>query len=186
MTDEQSRMISELREALPIFFWPSEQAERVGTIYRGPADFILQHGEEFEPQALPEEYEYGAPKLCFANALILAATSGLVYVQGYAFGPFGLPIPHAWNVDAEGGLVDTTWQSEETDSGLRVPMPGSAYLGVRFSVGRADDALWNGDADVVDDWQRRWPLLREPWTGEDFEREWEPTEALRTIRKVLV
>lgn len=151
-------------------------------VYDGPPDFVLQHGEVFDPIPLPNEFEYGPEKACFGNSLMLAEFLGLTYVEGYAFGPADFPIHHAWNVDDEGRLIDVTWSAISEETGERMPMPGAAYLGVRFSIGRADDATWNGDASVLDDWKRGWPILCEPWTGEDFEREWEPSEALAILR----
>ena len=35
-----------------------------------------------------------------------------------------------------------------------------------FSAARAHDCTWHGDATVLDDFNRGWPLLREPWAGE--------------------
>lgn len=172
--------LDDLVGTLEVLRFNEAQTASLGLAYRGPADFVLRHGESFEPRPLPDEYEYGAPKACYGNAIVLAATRGLGYVEGYARGPFGLAIPHAWNTDDEGRLIDVTW-SAIFDDGVRAAIPDSAYLGVRFSLGRADDATWNGDGSVLDDWKRRWPLLREPWTGENWEREWEPTEALRAL-----
>lgn len=150
--------------------WPPEQARRLGLVYRGAADFVLRHGQWHEPRATDWP---GAPRACFANAICLAATRpGWQYVEGYGLGRIGLPaIHHAWNLDAHGRLVDATW-----------PTPGVAYLGVVFSVDRADNATWFGDASVLDDFNRRWPLLREPWQGEDESIEWETSGMLAALR----
>lgn len=170
-----------LREGLGSLVWPARMLDTY--TYRGPADFVLQHGEAFEPIALPDEYEYGAPKLCFGNAIALAMLRGLTYVEGYAIGPHGIAIHHAWNTDDEGRLIDVTW-SALWDDGRRWPIPDAAYLGVRFSLGRADDATWHGDATVLDDYKRRWPLLKAPWEGEDWEREWpNPSPPLQRLRR---
>lgn len=143
--------------------------------YGGPADFVLAHGERHDPVAAIA----GAPNACFGNAIAIAELLDLRYVEGYAL-PFYLAsqhvqfgaIHHAWVWDpVVQAAYEVTW-----------PAIGAAYCGVTFSVGRADDATWNGDASVLDDFNRGWPVLREPWTGEDFDREWEPTEALRVIR----
>lgn len=150
--------------------------------YNGPPDFVLQHGEIFDPIPLPDGYEYWPEKACFGNALMLAELSDLTYVEGYALGPADFPIHHAWAVDADGRLIDVTWRALREDTEQRVPMPGGAYLGIRFAIGRADDAIWNGDATVLDDWKRGWPILCDPWKGEDWNREWEPSEALGIVR----
>lgn len=150
--------------------WPRQQAAGRGLYYRGPTDFVLQHGEWFEPS--PYDGEKGAPRACFGNAIGLAILRGYAYVEGWAIDPglAQLAIHHAWNVTPDGKLADATWLNS-----------GRAYLGVRFSQGRADDATWNGDASVLDDSNRGWPLLRDRWQGEDFERAWEPSEMLAAM-----
>lgn len=133
--------------------WPDGPIEYA---YDGPAGFVLQHGAWYERHPFPvATYPQGGPQLCYANAIALAAAYGLEYVEGYAMMAGGDVIQHAWNTDADDRLLDCTWLNT-----------GHAYLGVRFTVGRADDATWNGDATVLDDHRRRWPLLRAPWGGE--------------------
>ena len=154
-----------------------------GYAYAGAADFILREGQWFEPRPRPPAFERGQPAMCFGNAILLSARSGLRYVEGYALPPDSVElvkglrvrvddadqaVHHAWNLDAEGRLIDTTWKE-----------PGQAYVGVVFSVERADKATWDGDASVLDDYNRDWPLFRQRWTGEtDFE----PTDRLRFLR----
>lgn len=142
-----------------------------GLVYRGPADFVLTEGEWFEPVGC----RVGLPKQCYFNALVMGLR-GWSYVEGYATSP-ALPegwrfeglevVPHAWAVDPSGRPWELTW-----------PFVGRAYRGVRFSVGRADDATWNGDACVLDDSNRGWPLLRQAWTGEDWQRRWKRSDGL--------
>ena len=159
-----------LRRKLRDLRWPAELARTRGCAYRGPADFVLRHGQQYVPTDTPEFI--GAPKKCFGNAIALAAIHGFRYVEGYAVDPgrAQAAIHHAWNVTAEGLVIDSTWANT-----------GVVYLGVEFAVGRADDATWNGDATVLDDHNRGWPLLREPWEGEDDGREWEPSEAIAAV-----
>ena len=112
-----------------------------------------------------------ALRLCFANAMAASFKHGWRYVEGVALSiyPPAVPLHHAWNLDADGAVVDLTWR----------PL-GRAYYGVEFNPGRADDATWNGDATILDDKHRGWPVLKEPWAGEDFVREWTMSDALRT------
>jgi hypothetical protein len=166
----------EIRAFLRVFrdAWTPEQAEALGLVYRGPADFVLRHGRWWRPAgALPDGVEPGLPGRCYGNSIAGAVLHGLRYVQGWALPASGvLPVAHAWNADADGRAVDLTW-----------PEPGRAYLGVEFSVERADDATWNGDADVLDDHRRDWPLLREPWRGETPpDPAWTPSPALLALR----
>lgn len=150
--------------------WPPEQADALGLVYRGPTDFVLQHGRWWRPVPLPAGVREGAPRKCFGNAIAIAALHNLRYVEGWAL-PVGsnLPVHHGWNADAAGNAVDVTW----------IP-PGAVYLGVEFALWRADDATWNGDASVLNDYIRRFPLLRQRWQGEQREppADWTPSVAL--------
>jgi hypothetical protein len=145
-----------------------------GFAYEGPFDFALREGRWFTPKPLDPHgpYRPGAQRMCFGNAIVAAIIYGLPYVEGYAASipnPM-LPIHHAWNVDAEGNVVDTTWRW------------GAAYLGVEFSVERADDATWNGDAAVLIDHDRGYPIFRESWQGEPDDLVWPPSERLDALR----
>jgi len=138
-------------------------------------DFVVQHGKFYRAPKYPADYPRGAARACFGNSLIYAVRRGWKYVEGYASCrglPACLPIHHAWNVDAHGKVWDTTWQNE-----------GTAYLGIEFSIGRAGDAIWNGDTSVLDDWRRKWPLFQKRWQGEDWQREWEPSDGVKKIEE---
>lgn len=137
-----------------------------GLHYRGMHDFLAQHGKAYEPRKKAVKLPWGAPKCCYGNALAAAVKYGWTYVEGIALGV--IPVQHAWNVRDDGEMVDLTWRQV-----------GSAYLGVEFSIGRADDCTWNGDATVLDDWRRGWPILQQPWTGEDWDREWDYSRPIR-------
>lgn len=132
--------------------------------YRSPWHFIAEHGEEFEPAPCPTIL-YGPPRMCFGNAIVVAASLGLPYIEGHACPRADFPaVHHAWNLMPDGRVLDTTW-AEGEDGGA--PAAGRAYVGVRFSVERAHDATWVGDSSVLDDFRRRWPVLRDPWAGEE-------------------
>ena len=146
-----------------------------GLVYGSGYEFVLAHGTWFAFRPRPAKYEAGAPRSCFGNSIYACVRyPGLRYVEGFA-APAGftaLPIHHAWNLDASGGLVDLTWTE------------GLAYVGVEFSVERADDCTWNGDASILDDCNRGWPLFRQPWTGEKPILGYYPTEALKLARRL--
>lgn len=61
---------------------------------------------------------------------------------------------------------------------------GLTYLGVEFSLERADDCSWYGDGSVLDDWKRDWPIFREPWTGEKPIPGYKPSPALVSAYKL--
>jgi hypothetical protein len=150
---------------LQLATWPKGQR---GLHYRGPADFLLQHGRWYSPTAT--NLEYLTPHICYGNAIIVAVRWGWPYVEGWAVNFQGVPIHHAWNAHGD-SAVDVTWR-----------IPGVIYFGVEFSAERADDCTWNGDATVLDDFNRGWPLLRKPWTGEDKSIVWPPSDRLEALR----
>jgi hypothetical protein len=142
--------------------------------YCGVEDFLLQHGEwqrPTQPLALPR----GAPKSCFGNALYLAATLGYRYIEGMAIPDISVPIAmhHGWNLTRDGVLVDNTWMNT-----------GLAYLGVEFSVGRADNAMWFDDGCVLDNPRSRFKIYREPWTGENFNLVWRKSKHVRQLKRL--
>lgn len=145
-----------------------------GFCYFGAGDFLLRHGKWYNPLPYPSPMWHGTPRTCFGNAIILATLCPqLHYAEGYAECVAGFPVHHAWCTDGE-NVFDPTWDT-----------PGECYFGVEFSVGRAEDAAWNGDASVLDDGQRDYPLLRTPWNGEDWQKEWPSSPRLRLVRKRL-
>ena len=131
--------------------------------YSCKEDFLLQNGVWFRPDPWPFDIRRGPERLCFGNAIVRSMAWGWKYIEGVALSPHikGFYFPHAWNVLPNGSPIDVTWCNQ-----------GRAYLGVEFSKGRADDATWNGNGSVLQDRSRGEPVLQEPWTGEDFEREW--------------
>jgi len=139
-----------------------------GFAYRNLYDFLDQHGTFFEPRVKPRKIEQGVPRCCYGNSIMMAIKCDWTYVEGVAMNHLGVPIHHAWNLLPDGSIMDITWER-----------PGLAYCGVPFSTGRADDATWNGDACVLDDFHRGHPLFKERWQGEDFERVWKPSCPMR-------
>jgi len=143
-----------------------------GYAYGGVFDYLLQHGRWYVPRRLPKHIPRLAPKQCFWNSVILGVIHGTTYVEGYAMSTIGLPVHHAWGSDAQGRLYEVTWD-----------MVGTAYCGVEFSLERADNATWVGDASVLDDWKRRWPIFQQPWDGEPEVSPFEPSPCLQLMRE---
>jgi hypothetical protein len=151
------------------------QYERLeGALYTSPYDFVLQHGKLYRGEHGYQRYPDGAQTACYGNAIVLSARFGLKYIEGFAIAPTGSLIHHAWNAEQDGALVDSTWHNL-----------GLVYYGVEFSVERADDATWNGDACVLNYEHRNYPLFQKPWTGEDYSIVWPPSSRLEFIRKAF-
>jgi hypothetical protein len=96
----------------------------------------------------------------------------LTYVEGWATIPGLIPVEHAWVTDAGRRVYEVTWET-----------PGDAYWGMEFSVERADDVTWNGDATVLNDFRRRHPLLSQHWTGEPPGQVWPHSPRLARLRR---
>lgn len=142
-----------------------------GLVYTSAYDFLYQHGFDYPPVPWTGQYREGAQCHCYGNAIATSAMRGLRYVEGVAVAPTGLMIPHAWNIGTEGELVDVTWRNT-----------GEVYIGVEFSVERADDATWNGDACVLDDKYRNFPVFQRRWKGEDYGIQWPASDRLDSFR----
>jgi hypothetical protein len=90
-----------------------------------PNDFMLQYGREYRMSARTFLGPRDQPKACFMNATHRAMfDERLTYVEGYVV-VHGVPIDHAWLVDADGFVIDPT--ITDNDDG-RV----NEYFGVPF------------------------------------------------------
>jgi hypothetical protein len=139
-------------------------------VYYGMEDFLLQHGVWYRPVGIPPRQD--APNYCFGNALICSVAYGVPYIEGIGIGPRDLvPVHHAWNLDDQGDLADTTWMNT-----------GLAYLGVEFSTGRASDALRFKNR-VLDNPSDRHKIYKEPWQGENFNLIWRKWKPMRRLLK---
>ena len=87
--------------------------------------FVLEHGRMWIYDGTMRGYERGQPQQCFANAGMLVMSQPgdeLTYVEGYAMrDDLPLPIYHAWAVDGQGRVIDTTWCDRQKRSYLGVP-----------------------------------------------------------------
>lgn len=125
-----------------------------GYAYAGISDFLIQHGQWFNPQPLPATIKRRTIKFCFHNSTQVARRHRqLRYAEGYAV-PSNVPVPihHAWNIDLDGNVIDTTWDK-----------PGLAYFGVAFPVRDASRAI-NNECTVLDNYKDR-RLFETPYPG---------------------
>jgi hypothetical protein len=142
-----------------------------GLMYTSLFDFVLQHGHDYRPVAWSGKCQRGVERQCYGNAITAGGRLGLKYVEGVAVTPDGDVIPHAWNADTDDELIDTTWLNT-----------GLVYLGVEFSLERADDATWNGDAHILNDELQQYPVFRQRWQGEDYSLKWPFSDRLEALR----
>jgi hypothetical protein len=122
-----------------------------GVLRRSSCQFLLDYGWWYEPVSLPKDVAKGNPNECYQNALLLALERDeLVYVEGFAAGPGGLRIHHAWVTDGKGRAFDPTWNEL-----------GVVYVGVPFNAGWVSlRGLTNkGVGSVIDDLEDGFPLL---------------------------
>jgi hypothetical protein len=117
--------------------------------YRNVYDFVLREGRFFRPQPRPDLITLRHIGECFRNAFLTMMRTGLEYAEGYAATGSKIPVLHAWNADAEGSVIDSTWE----------PV-GSAYFGIILPL----SVVRRAKISVLDDWERGWPVLRESWT----------------------
>lgn len=126
-----------------------------GWTYTGMEDFLLDRGTFWTAAPLPPNVRQMTPKACFWNALKMAQRHRRTwrYVEGLALGI--LPVHHAWVVDADGVVIDPTWET-----------PGRAYFGVVFDV----DERLVAEGPVLDNWRKGFPVYRWPRLGGSDER----------------
>src|SRR5216684_4697510 len=111
--------------------------------YRNVYDFVLREGRFFEPQPRPDRITLRHIGECFRNAFLTMRIAGLQYAEGYAVTGGKHPVLHAWNIDAEGSVIDSTWE----------PV-GSAYFGIILPL----SIVKRAKTSVLDDWESGWPL----------------------------
>lgn len=130
--------------------------------YKDPfAEFLLTHGYQFKPGALPTKIKPGPTGMCYFNAAKYVANNGngLVYCEGYAAGI--IPVLHAWLIDMRQPTkaIDPTW----TGTNKR-PAMGVDYFGVPIKRHFLKAHLLRTEhwSSILDDWQHDFPILRFP------------------------
>jgi hypothetical protein len=128
--------------------------QRPNAVYVNVEDIVLRHGRPYDGRALPESYEPGEKKQCFSNALdtMVSNPDDLTYVEGFAISDDGIiAVHHAWCVDVDGNVVDTTW-----------PEPGGTYFGVPLNRDYVTGVILAKRTDTVFDWMRGAELYDRP------------------------
>lgn len=88
---------------------------------------VAEEGEFFETIRTDDRYARRSIGQCYDNAYRLSVDrrikEPLTYAEGFGWSKLG-PIQHAWNLDAQGRVIDTTW----TDSA------SCLYFGIAFTL----------------------------------------------------
>lgn len=86
-----------------------------------PLKYLLELGATHDGDVRVEDL--GPLGECYSNAArAVMDRPSWTYVEGYACAPtVAIPMPHAWAIDADGVLVETTWDK-----------PGAHYFGLAF------------------------------------------------------
>jgi hypothetical protein len=143
------------REAISSFLETLASAEPIG---RSSGKLLLEYGHEFVGTSMAELAGRDMPRQCFSNAKNLLITQlkkgndRLRYAEGYACsGSLGIPLPiqHAWLVDEDGSVVDSTWSYSEQ----------SLYFGITFQNEYVLEAYENKVASLLDNRLDQWALL---------------------------
>jgi len=75
---------------------------------------VLTYGRIFEAAPAGLQPERGEPNQCYRNAFRASRVEGPVYCEGWAMPNLecltSLPVLHAWLLDAEGRVLETTWE----------------------------------------------------------------------------
>lgn len=96
--------------------------DAAGDAPRSAAELLLAHGQGHRsPATETSRVTDGAAGACYETAFRLACAENLYYAEGYACPlAVGVPLMHAWCLDADGAVVDPTWPDASQ----------TAYLGV--------------------------------------------------------
>ncbi len=125
--------------------------------YSCQADFILRNGRSFEPSTDARCLHLGM-KQCFWNSARLAMKDRrYTFCEGYAVSM--IPCHHAWVVDENGVLIETTWNE-----------PGAAYFGIPFRTDYLRAQIRkHKHCSMIDQWEADVPTIRsnkETWYRE--------------------
>jgi hypothetical protein len=130
-----------------------------GFVYASMNAFLKAHAQTFSvaaDQTLPPRFHVW-PRCCFDNAYRLARRhpNQFRYVEGLALGV--IPVHHAWCLNPNDEVVDPTWAHRACGS------VGTEYFGVVIPLSIARQIRSKTNNSILDNWQRGFPLMREPW-----------------------
>lgn len=115
-------------------------------------DFVARLGKEYTYAPLPKRVKRMTPQMCFYNAMKLAISKKLTYVEGYcAIETLPLAIHHAWCCEPGSNVaIDPT--AEHARYFFGVPFKLEV---IKEKYKRAESCM-----SLLDDWEAGFPLLR--------------------------
>jgi len=78
---------------------------------------VLKHGQQFSiPEVVrPKWMKRGKKHQCYANSYYISIATSWRYVEGFSVGKHGIPIQHAWVVNSENVMAETTLEKLEDE-----------------------------------------------------------------------
>ena len=78
---------------------------------------VLKHGQQFSiPEVVrPKWMKRGKKRQCYANSYRISTTTSWKYVEGFSVNKHGIPIQHAWVVNNENVIAETTLEKLEDE-----------------------------------------------------------------------
>ena len=147
--------------------------------YRNTYDLVYKEGIFFnEVVECPPEWT-GALGDCFRNCTCLIIDhdrnhykdeGALAHFEGVAASKLGVPMFHAWLQDANGRVIDPTWDDGIAYFGVHIP---STYL--------VKEVLRTGYYGIIDNYRMEFKLI----TGEDNYRELVRKETAKWRQKLI-
>ena len=129
-----------------------------GATYSSVEDYVLKNGQAFAtPNGLPKGVRERALGMCYMNAYQLVdARSDLTYVEGFATFR-GVPMGHAWAVDAKNNVVDPTWAGKKNHK----VDANTQYFGVKMKIDDVRKTIFaRGKYGVLYNYEEKFPLLK--------------------------
>lgn len=130
--------------------------------YCSVEDFVLRNGKAWPVSQRPVCLKIGPLGECFRTSASYALRwpDLYIYCEGFACG--SLPVMHAWLLDDQGRVIETTWRDRGVD-----------YFGIALRPEYLEERLCEQKSyGLIDQPTERWPMLRarpEAWRHQIME-----------------
>lgn len=139
--------------------------------YCGIEHLVFDAGTYYRPRRLPERFRSRQLGQCYQNAYLVAKQNrDIRYVEGFAtIGDGHMPTEHAWNLDKDNRVVDTTWEKLWGDK--NEPDNPKGYYGIVIPTDILTMIIsikhYYG---VIDDAENHYPFLKYKWNTRQLRR----------------